>query len=426
MASTLTGTSVFAPAATTLFTGLGGRGTATSTTESDVYWATRNAGTWDKLQTQVIGNLAATAVLRFRKNSANGNQLVSPGAATGYFEDTSNSDTVSAGDNLALNHTAGTTSAVTYQQISSSFTPAGADYVSRTGCGAASGLSFTTAATDFTQPWGDTLSTAQGDSVAKAVVENASVAKNLYSNVLTNARTTTTNLRLWKNNAAGNLIIPYTSGQTGIKEDTSNSDTLAAGDTIDGAVSTAAADSNSIVVVNLFIDLTSTSASVPYVTCNLGTINANLTRYYAVIGRGAGNITVEAQVQYKAEQAGTFEKSSIVISTNTVTATTNFRMRVNGNPGNNVRVIASSTTGTITDTSNTDAVVASDLVDVELTTGATGTSIAGRQMVVTFTATLPSTGHPTMRRWGGVPFLGGIGIGQKGPGRTWGQREKAA
>lgn len=34
-----------------------------------------------------------------------------------------------------------------------------------------------------------------------------------------------------------------------------------------------------------------------------------------------------------------------------------------------------------------------------------------------------ATGHPTMRRWGGVPYLGGQGIGQKGGGRgrMWGQ-----
>lgn len=31
-----------------------------------------------------------------------------------------------------------------------------------------------------------------------------------------------------------------------------------------------------------------------------------------------------------------------------------------------------------------------------------------------------SAGHPTMRRWGGVPFMGGQGIGNKGPGRSWG------
>lgn len=34
-------------------------------------------------------------------------------------------------------------------------------------------------------------------------------------------------------------------------------------------------------------------------------------------------------------------------------------------------------------------------------------------------------GQPTMRRWGGIPFMGGQGIGQKGggDGRTWGRRK---
>ncbi len=31
-----------------------------------------------------------------------------------------------------------------------------------------------------------------------------------------------------------------------------------------------------------------------------------------------------------------------------------------------------------------------------------------------------ASGHPTMRRWGGTPYMGGQGIGQKGAGRGWG------
>jgi hypothetical protein len=32
-----------------------------------------------------------------------------------------------------------------------------------------------------------------------------------------------------------------------------------------------------------------------------------------------------------------------------------------------------------------------------------------------------AAGHPTMRRWGGTPLMGGRGIGQKGIGRAWGR-----
>lgn len=32
-----------------------------------------------------------------------------------------------------------------------------------------------------------------------------------------------------------------------------------------------------------------------------------------------------------------------------------------------------------------------------------------------------ATGQPTMRRWGGTPFVGGQGIGNKGSGRMWGR-----
>ncbi len=44
------------------------------------------------------------------------------------------------------------------------------------------------------------------------------------------------------------------------------------------------------------------------------------------------------------------------------------------------------------------------------------------EMVVgTYKAPAASTGQPTMRRWGGVPFVGGQGIGGKSSGRMWGR-----
>ncbi len=45
-----------------------------------------------------------------------------------------------------------------------------------------------------------------------------------------------------------------------------------------------------------------------------------------------------------------------------------------------------------------------------------------RSIMASFAPVAAAVGHPTMRRWGGTPFMGGQGIGQKGlPGRTWGR-----
>jgi len=379
-----------------------------STTESDVSWITRQAGTWSKLQCYITGNGSASVVMRFRVNNANGNQLLSIGTtANTYFEDTSNSDTVAAGDTIDLIYTAANSGTVTLSGGASTFTPSGSEYVHRAGCLSIGGFapSFTTASTNFLQAWYDALATTQTDTTSRTAVEVSCTAKNLYANVSTNARTTTTNMRLWKNNAAGNLVIPYTSGQTGIKEDTSNTDSLSAGDTINGCLATAAADSASIVLFNLFVDLTSTTGSVPYIHAVFGNVSANLTRYYPVTGRGTAGVTVEAERQLKAEAAGTFEKSSVTVSANTVTATSNLRMRVNGNPGNNVRAIGSGATGTFTDTSNTDTVVASDLVATQLTTGATGTTLSARQACIMFS--LPVSGSKVW--WPYMQFVSQIG-----------------
>ncbi len=41
--------------------------------------------------------------------------------------------------------------------------------------------------------------------------------------------------------------------------------------------------------------------------------------------------------------------------------------------------------------------------------------------IASFKATAVAAGQPTMRRWGGVPYLGGQGIGNKSKGRAWGR-----
>ena len=69
----------------------------------------------------------------------------------------------------------------------------------------------------------------------------------------------------------------------------------------------------------------------------------------------------------------------------------------------------------------TSAAAANPTWSYTATAGGQGSTIA------VFKPAVAAAGHPTMRRWGGVPFVGGQGIGQKGSagnsGRAWGRRK---
>ena len=71
------------------------------TDETVAQTTVRTAGTFSGLWIYMVGNSRGASTMRFRKNGADGNQVVSIGAsATGLFADASNSDTVAAGDNV--------------------------------------------------------------------------------------------------------------------------------------------------------------------------------------------------------------------------------------------------------------------------------------------------------------------------------------
>lgn len=88
---------------TTTYIAIGGALTPTSTTEDTAKALAGIGAIYSNLEVNVITNtLAGAATLKTRKNSANGGQSISIGAGlTGWFEDTSNTDSLAATDYVA-------------------------------------------------------------------------------------------------------------------------------------------------------------------------------------------------------------------------------------------------------------------------------------------------------------------------------------
>src|SRR5690349_13370942 len=99
------------------------------TTEADVQILQKNAGTFSDLTVSISANsIAATTTVRFRKNGANGNMLISiPASTSGNFTETASSgtyhtDTVASNDKTSLQTTPGaSTGTITLVTVSTSF-----------------------------------------------------------------------------------------------------------------------------------------------------------------------------------------------------------------------------------------------------------------------------------------------------------------
>lgn len=95
-------------------------------TEAWVHFAAPEAGTWSRLTVRVTSfGSSANVTVKSRKNGADGNQTLTV-TGTGVFKDTTNSDTVAAGDRLTIQFTNGATGNTLFINTSSLFTTGGA------------------------------------------------------------------------------------------------------------------------------------------------------------------------------------------------------------------------------------------------------------------------------------------------------------
>lgn|SRR3990167_1218419 len=344
-------------------------------TENVVQILFRTAGTFSNLYINVLTNDRAASTLRTRVNAGNGNQVVTiTGSTTGKFEDTSNTDTVTAGQEWAteiVGGAGGTT--FTYSVVQLLFA-ASSNTVARYSCAAVANTS--NSATRYSLLSGPgTLITTEAQAELRFV--GSATLKNMAVNVTANARTSTTTFRSRINAANGALVVSVTSGTTGVIEDTSNSDSVTAGQDINYSVATGTGSSESI-TYSIAVDAETTdSSSHLFAGGSPGAIATSVTTYAPCGGLNEFN-TTEGNAQAEANLAFTASDLEINLSANGIETNSTLRFRVNGANGNQAVTITGSTTGWFTDAVNTDSVVAADLINYQLVTGAAGTNLTSR------------------------------------------------
>lgn len=214
---------------------------------------------------------------------------------------------------------------------------------------------------------------------AQLKIRAAGKLSRLSIRVKTNGRSTNSTVTTRKNAAAGAGSITITASTTGIFEDTSFTDTVAADDLINLRHVTGSGTGSQVITHGLmrFIPTSGTVAPLCYSfrnTGGLGFSTASTTVYAGMHGSHAANTqpTTEARLQVKTKVTQVISHARVYVLSNTRTTNGSVKFRKNGADGNLNVTITASTAGQFEDTSNSDSPAVDDLINWSITTG-TGT-----------------------------------------------------
>lgn len=205
----------------------------TSATETIAQTNMNGAGTWKRLRAYVYSNtITASTSITSRKNSSAGNQtLTIPASTTGEFEDTTNSDSFSNGDDLCYRVVGG-----------SGGTSMG--YIVTSDLEFTDGSSFMNITSATARAFGTTVyfgiagstTNAGTEDYAKSIMPVAGIASKMQVKSFSNSLNAAAVVKFRNNGADGNQSISISATSTGWFEDTTNSDSVAAGSMINYSI----------------------------------------------------------------------------------------------------------------------------------------------------------------------------------------------
>lgn len=359
------------------------------------------AGTISFLSVYVSSNaMSASSTFRIRKNTANGNSIVTIGAGvTGLFTDTSNTDTTSAGDVIAYQIITGADAGTVAMVIENPSLTFEATTNTTVVYSVTTTRTLTTGATQYNLLSGnhndESASTTTTTMASK--FNKAGTLKNLLVRIGTNAATTG-NYTIKSYNvgsaAAGNLLVTVAPGTSGNFTDTSNSDSISVGDfwclqRVNGGDAS----------VNIDLETTNFETTGDETQAisgrgnGGGVIAANNTFYSTINPNWVYQRATEAPTQTECHADYNISNFYTNVTANTVTASSTYAVRVNGASSTLSITIGASTTGQFTDT-DVVSVLDGDLINVQMVTGATGTSMVLRATTMTMASPVTNTFIP--------------------------------
>lgn len=225
-------------ASTTYFVPINGQlhSTAAVTSEAIVKTQFRKTGTMRNLRVKIVSNSrTTTTTVKTRKNGADGNQVVTIGStATGFFEDTTHTDSVAVNDQLNYTVVNGTgTSAISYASLFLTFD--NTDYPGvvpfLTG-GTNASNTINSNQTVRSGPFGLSFFSTNNEANARTKIRNPYTISDLSVTVGANSIAATSTFTFVKNATTTAITVTITSSGTGIFSDTTHTVSMVSGDMI--------------------------------------------------------------------------------------------------------------------------------------------------------------------------------------------------
>lgn len=185
----------------------------------------------------------------------------------------------------------------------------------------------------------------------------------------------------------GNQVIAVATTLTGLFEDTTNNDAYSAGDKFSYSAVTGGS-SGSVTVQNHSLAFDSgTNTSQRYSTARNPVSAAVATIYSPLTTQCPNDAVTEANAQFKFRTGGTLKNGFWNIITNTQSGAITARTRIDGANGNIAIAVTASTTGIFEDTSNTDTISSTNLVNWSISGWDAVNTFVGRSLAVDFETT---------------------------------------
>jgi hypothetical protein len=234
-------------------------------------------------------------------------------------------------------------------------------------------------------------------------MRSAGTFSGMSANMNSNTINAVTTMRFRKNAANGSQTFTIGSSTTGQFQDLVNTDTVAAGDTVDYSfvvAGTSGTQSPQIITSTFNTSTPTTLTSNRLMVIDASGVTgytAASTTYFKALTGWFEDISVtatEASSQVKVQYAGTYRYLAVRLIANSRTTTTTIRIRKNGAAGSSSVAFGSTVSGLLEDTTNSDNVVAGDLICYGMTNGTGTLSITYCNISCEFrTTTDPGTGQ---------------------------------
>ena len=326
----------------------------------------QHAGTLSGMSIYIITNSrSASCTLKLRKNGADGNQSITIGAGvTGIFEDTSNTDTLAANDEVCYEFDVSSGSGTILPLSVCTHYEATTDTVVK----AVSLFTYNlfSTATSYTGFPTEPIQHADRGSEASRIytAQTAFTCDHLAVYVSSNSKAGNVTFKVRKNGADGNQSLTIGTGATGWFEDSSNSDSFSIGDEF--AIENETLGTGSFIVLRTDINIITTGTEVPYSAGNdTGLYAAESSTVYIPVFPYI-SATDTAGYRLYPQLAFTAKRFSVHIAVSTTTATTTINFLIDGVAGNQTLSVGAGVSGLFEDTSNTDAIGATDGISIEI------------------------------------------------------------